>query len=194
MSAAARSQSRPDAGHLRARMDELDHGTEARGGRRDHAGPQRAASGASGLDRIVGVMSASGPYDTLPLNRRRGATMGPPACTRQSSPVPFRRRRWEPFAGIICELGGLEGTKGIPDKEEGPGSSPGSPIRRNPGIRCICTMFWISGCEWIRWSGCSKVPYWATSWFLVACDAKKRSLVRVAVRSARALRTPSAAD
>ena len=38
---------------------------------------RRPASGASGLDRIVGMMSASGPYDTLPSNRGRGATMGP---------------------------------------------------------------------------------------------------------------------
>ena len=52
--------------------------------------PRRPASRASGNNRIVGVMSASGSYDTGPPNRRRGATMGPPACSAQSSPVVFR--------------------------------------------------------------------------------------------------------
>ena len=80
---------------------------------------QRPASRASGLDRIVGIMSASGSYDTMPSNGGRGATTGPRGCpvppvlSSPLPPAPMPR-----FAGIICELGGLEGTKGIPDKEE----------------------------------------------------------------------------
>jgi hypothetical protein len=76
--------------------------TEARGGRRDHAGAQRPASGASGFDRIVGVMSASGSYDTVPSNWGRGATVGPPACSGQSSPVVFRAHHCRGLQGLIA--------------------------------------------------------------------------------------------
>ena len=84
-------------GHV---IDELDHAPSRRG-RRDHAGAQRPAARASGPDRIVGVMSAAGPYDTMSSNCGRGATMGPPACSDQSSPVAFRR----------CRRGGLQGLR-----------------------------------------------------------------------------------
>jgi hypothetical protein len=73
--------------HVRSREPDQPHA-----GRRDHAGAQRAVSRASGLDRIVGVMSATGSYDTLPSHRCRGATVGPPACSAQSSSVVFRAR------------------------------------------------------------------------------------------------------
>src|SRR5512142_138438 len=66
--------------------------------------PRRRASGASGLDRIVGTITAIGSYDTMPSNRGRGATMGPPACPSSLlPPVPS----WL-FAGINCELARLE--------------------------------------------------------------------------------------
>ena len=85
--------------------------TEARRGRRDHAGAQRAASGASGLDRIVGVMSASRSYDALPLNCGRGATMGPPACSAQSSPVVFRPRCCTRLQGLSSSWDDWRGQK-----------------------------------------------------------------------------------
>ena len=84
---------------------------EARGGRRDHAGAQRPASGASGLDRIVGVMSASGPYDTMPSNCGRGATMGPSGCSAQSSPVVFRARRCTCLQGLSSSWDDWRGQK-----------------------------------------------------------------------------------
>ena len=56
----------------------------------------RAASGASALDRIVGLMSASGSYDTMPSNGSRGATMGPPACP----PSPLQ----SPSAGAVAAV------------------------------------------------------------------------------------------
>jgi hypothetical protein len=65
------------------------------------AGSQRPASGASGRDRIVGVMSASGSQDSLPPNCGRGATMGPPACGGQSSPV-VRGRRCHGLQGLFA--------------------------------------------------------------------------------------------
>jgi hypothetical protein len=79
------------------------------------AGPQQPPSRASGPDRIVGMMSASGPHHTTPSNGGRGATMGPPGCPLQSPPVPFRRRPSRRFAGIKWESRGLEETKGIPE-------------------------------------------------------------------------------
>ena len=63
------------------------------------------ASGASGFDRIVGVMSASESYDTVPSNCGRGATMGPPACPLQSPPVPFRWRRRGSLQGLSANRG-----------------------------------------------------------------------------------------
>jgi len=92
-------------GHV---MDELDHAPrlaavdaimQARTG----------ASGASGLDRIVGAMTASGSYDTPCSNGRRGATMGPPACPRESSPVPSRTRRLLNLQGLSASWGDWRG-------------------------------------------------------------------------------------
>ena len=102
---------RPTLGHLRPRDGRARPRTEARRGRRDHAGAQRPASGASGLDRIVGMMSASGSYDALPSNRGRGATMGPPACSDQSSPVVFRRRRCSGLQGLSASWDDWRGQK-----------------------------------------------------------------------------------
>jgi len=62
----------------------VQRGAKARRGGRHHAGAQRPASRASGLDRIVGMMSASGPHETLPSNWGRGATMGPSGCSAQA--------------------------------------------------------------------------------------------------------------
>jgi hypothetical protein len=61
-------------------------------GRRDHAGARRPASGASGPNRIVGTMTAGGAHGTMRANGAWGATMWPPACSAQSSPVLFRAR------------------------------------------------------------------------------------------------------
>jgi hypothetical protein len=77
-------------GNLRARDGRARPRTEARRGRRHPAGAQRHASPASGRDRIVGVMCATRPHDAVPSNCGRGATMGPPGCSLQSSPVVFR--------------------------------------------------------------------------------------------------------
>ena len=109
--APARPQRPADPGHLRARDGRARPRTEARRGRRDHAGAQRLASRASGLDRIVGMMTATGLYDTLPSNRCRGATMGPPACSAQSPPVPFRRRRRDGLQGLSASWGDWRGQK-----------------------------------------------------------------------------------
>ena len=98
-------------GHLRSRDGRARPRAEARGGRRDHAGAQRPASGASGLDRIVGMMTASGPYDTLPSNGGRGATMGPPGCTAQSSPVAFRCALSRGLQGLSASWGDWRGQK-----------------------------------------------------------------------------------
>ena len=119
-------------GHV---IDELDHAPRLAAVDAIMQGAQRPASGASGSDRIVGVMSASGSYDAVPSNCGRGATTGPPGCSPPvlSSPLPQPPSRR--FAGIKCELGGLEGTKGFPDKEEVPGSSPGSPTPILPAHR-----------------------------------------------------------
>ena len=119
-----------DPGDLRARDRRARPRAEARRGRRDHAGAQRPASGASGPDRIVGVMSASGSYDTMSSNGGRGATTGPPACPFQSPPVPFRCAPSRGFAGIKSRVGTTGGDKSFSDKEEVPGSSPGSPTLR----------------------------------------------------------------
>jgi hypothetical protein len=98
-----------------------------------------------------------------------------------SSPLPLAPSRR--FAGIICELGGLEGTKGIPDKEEVPGSSPGSPTRRNSDLRCIWSFFRflaVCGSARSRWS---VGPRWGHQ---LLPAGGKRSWFRAAVRSARA--------
>ena len=71
-------------------MDERDHAPRPAAVDAIPAGAQRPASGASGSDRIVGTMSASGSYVGLSSDFGRGATMGPPACSAQSSPVVFR--------------------------------------------------------------------------------------------------------
>ena len=138
MSVAAWPQSPPDPGHLRARDYELDHAprlaaveaiSQARGG---------LPSGASGCDRIVGTMSASGPHGALPSNRRRGATMGTPACIRPVLSVPSRRRRWTRLQGLRASWDDWRRQKSFLMRKGYPGSSPGSPTPRNPGIRCIC--------------------------------------------------------
>jgi hypothetical protein len=85
--------------------------TAACRGRGDHAGAPRAAPGASGLDRIVGVMSASGSYEALSSNRGRGATMGPPACSDQSSPVAFRSCCYTRLQGLSASWDDWRGQK-----------------------------------------------------------------------------------
>jgi hypothetical protein len=76
-----------------------------------NAGALRTASGASGLDRIVGMMTATRPHDTMPSNGGRGATMGPPGCPLQSPPVPFRRRRRIGLQGLFASWGDWRGQK-----------------------------------------------------------------------------------
>jgi len=65
-------------------------------------------------------------------------------------------------------LGRLEATKIIPDQEEVPGSSLGSPTCRNSGLRCICTIFRFLAVEGATWSGCSVGPRWGHQ-LLPAC-------------------------
>ena len=84
---------------------------EARHPGRDHAGSWRPASGASGPDRIVGMMTATGSYDTMPSNGGRGATTGPPGCPVQSPPVVFRRRRRGGLQGLFASWGDWRGQK-----------------------------------------------------------------------------------
>jgi hypothetical protein len=95
-------------GHV---MDERDHAPSLAAVDAIPAGAQRPASAASGLDRIVGVMSASGSYDALPSNCGHGATMGPPGCPLQSPPVPFRRRRSCGLQGLFASWGDWRGQK-----------------------------------------------------------------------------------
>ena len=102
--------SRRDRGRLQPR-DRRARRAQARHPGRDDAGPQRHASGASGSDRIVGMMSASGSYDNLPSKRGRGATMGPPACSGQSPPVPFRRRLRSGLQGLSSNWDDWRGQK-----------------------------------------------------------------------------------
>ena len=75
------------------------------------AGSQRPASGASGRDRIVGVMSGSGSQDSLPPNCGRGATMGPPVCSGQSSPVVFCGRCCHGLQGLSSSWDDWRGQK-----------------------------------------------------------------------------------
>jgi hypothetical protein len=104
-----------------------------------NAGALRTASGASGLDRIVGMMTATRPHDTMPSNGGRGATMGPPGCPLQSPPVPFRRRRRIGLQGFYASWGDWRGQKSFLIRKRFPGSSPGSPTPRkslhNQGFR-----------------------------------------------------------
>jgi len=93
-------------GHV---IDKPDR-TEPRG-RRDPAASHRHASGASGVDRIVGSMTATGLCDAGPSKYRRGATMGPPACSDQSSPVAFRRCRRRALQGLFASWGDWRGQK-----------------------------------------------------------------------------------
>ena len=168
-------------GHV---MDELDHAPRLAALDAIMQGAQRPASGASGLDRIVGVMSATGSHDTLPSNRGRGATMGPPGCPLQS---PSAGGGSEGLQGLV-RVGGLEGTTGFPDKEEVPGSSPGSPTSRNPGIRCIWAFFWDLGCLSI---GRVRLLHGATWGHQHHRRAGKRSWLHLALGSVRTRRTPS---
>ena len=92
----------------------VQRGAKARRGGRHHAGAQRPASRASGLDRIVGVVSAIGRYDTFPAIRDRGATTGPPGCAVQSPPVPFRWRRRGGFQGLFASWAGWRRQKSFP--------------------------------------------------------------------------------
>ena len=112
--------------------------TAARRGRRDHAGAQRAASGASGLDRIVGVMSASGSYDAVPSNRGRGATMGPPACSDQSSPVPFCRCCWAVLQGLSASWGDWRGRAASLTRKRSQVRVLDRPLDLAGGSACIC--------------------------------------------------------
>jgi hypothetical protein len=95
-------------GHM---MDEPDHTPSLAVDRRDHAATHRRASAVSELDHIVAMMSASGSNDSLPSNGGRGATMGPPACPRQSPPVPFRRRRRVGLQGFFATWDDWRGQK-----------------------------------------------------------------------------------
>jgi hypothetical protein len=156
--------------------------TEARGGRRDHAGAQRPASRASGLDRIVGTMSAIGRYDTLPANRDRGATMGPPACTRQSPPVPFRRLRRGGLQGLSASWGDWRGQKAFLIRKR---SQVRVLDRSSAGIQefaAFCAILWDVA---VGGSGRSGVPWGhhgATSSYR---RAGKRSWFQVVLGSVR---------
>ena len=152
---------------------------------------QRHASGASGSDRIVAVMSASASYDTLPSNRGRGATMGPPACSDQSSPVVSRSGSIPVLQGLTASWDDWRGQRVFL-------------IRKRSQVRVLDRP--LAGIQefaaFTQWSGiwpCVDrhglgVPWGHMGPPSVTCDAKKRSLVRAAVRWPLALRTPSAAS
>jgi hypothetical protein len=92
-------------------MDELDHAPRLAAVDAIMQAPERPARGASGSDRIVGMMSASASCDTLSLDCGRGATMGPPACSAQSSPVVFRARCCRCLQGLIASWDDWRGQK-----------------------------------------------------------------------------------
>jgi hypothetical protein len=73
--------------------------------------PLRSVSGASGLDRIVGIMSVSGSCDAVPSNCGRGATTGPPGCSAQSPPVVFLARCCMCLQGLFASWGDWRGQK-----------------------------------------------------------------------------------
>jgi hypothetical protein len=150
----------------------------------------RAASGASALDRIVGLMSASGSYDTMPSNGSRGATMGPPACPLQSPPVPFRRRRRGGLQGLSANRGDWRGHQVFLIRKRSqvrvldrPSLESRNSLHLNNALG-----FWLL--EDRRDLGAPRGHMGPPA---VTCGAKKRSWFRAAVRSAGALRTPSAA-
>ena len=151
----------------------------------------RAASGASAIDRIVGLMSASGSYDTMPSNGSRGATMGPPACPLQSPPVPFRRRRRGGLQGLSANRGDWRGHQVFL-------------IRKRSQVRVLDRPSFESrnclhltntlGFGLLKDRHGRGVPRGHMGPPAVTCEAKKRSWFRAAVRWARAPRTPSAAS
>ena len=175
--------------HLRP-YDRRARRAEARQPGRDPAGAQRPASGASGLDRIVGMMTATGSYDTMPSNGGRGATTGPPGCPVQSSPVPFRWRRRSGLQGLSASWGDWRGQKVFLIRKRSQVRVLDRPLA---GIQKFAAFaqFSRSGCWRVGTVG---VFHGATMGpRAVTCEAKKRSLVRAAVRWLRARGTPSAA-
>ena len=182
--------SRRDRGRLQPR-DRRARRAQARHPGRDHAGPQRHASGASGSDRIVGMMSASGSYDNLPSKRGRGATMGPPACSGQSSPVPFRRRLRSGLQGLSSNWDDWRGQKVFLIRKR---SQVRVLDRPSTGSRNCLHLNNTLGFGLLKDRHGRGVPRGhdgATGGYL---KAKKRSWFRDAVRWARAPRTPSAAS
>ena len=164
--------------------------TEARGGRREHAGAHRAASGASGVDRIVGVMSASGAYDTVPSNRCRGATMGPPACSDQSSPVAFRACCCTCLQGLSSSWDDWRRQKSFLIRKRSQVRVLDRPLA---GIQDFAAFVQYSGFWLLKERRGLGAPWGhdgATSFYR---HAGKRSWLRAAVRSARAPNTPFAA-
>ena len=179
--AAARSQCAADRGHLRSRGRRARPRTEARGGRRDPAGAQRAACGASGVDRIVGVMSASGSYDTLPSNCGRGATMGPSGCSAQSSPVVFRARCCACLQGLSSSWDDWRRQKVFLIRKRSQVRVLDRPLA---GIQEFAAFTQFSGI-WLLEDRCGLgAPRGHMGPPAVTCDAKKRSWVRAAKASA----------
>ena len=143
--------------HLRSRDGRARRPTATCRRRRDHAGA------ASRCVRVRPYRRHDVRFQAIRHHALERRPWGHDGATRLSRPVPSSPLPPAPsprFAGIKCESRGLEGTKGFPDKEEVPGSSPGSPIRRNPGIRCVYAIFWDLAAGGSARSGCSMGPQW----------------------------------
>ena len=148
------------------------------------------ASGASGFDRIVGVMSASESYDTVPSNCGRGATMGPPACPLQSPPVPFRWRRRSGLQGLSANRGDWRRQKVFLIRKRSQVrvlDRPLAGIQEFAAFAQFSRIWLLEGRHGRGVRGATMGPR------AVTCEAEKRSLVRASVRWAGAPGTPSAA-
>ena len=165
---------------LRHVIDKPDR-TEPRGGRRDPAASHRHASGASGVDRIVGSMTATGLCDAGPSKYRRGATMGPPACSDQSSPVAFRRCRRRALQGLFASWGDWRGQKVFLIRKRSQVRVLDRPLSSLTVSLHLAIFFFSWRCR----TGMLRAFCGATGGY---CEAQKRSWVRAAIRSAPGLR------
>jgi hypothetical protein len=138
--------------------------------------------GRSQCRRLLGSPAEVGVQRQARLLRRHGNGWGR-ARTRAIA-TPF----WTPTAmgrtsSTRRASPRLEATKGIPDKEEVPGSSPGSPtgrIREFPAF-AQWSGIWSAGGS-LRF-GCSKGPYGATNCQQLLPAASPRALLGVGVRT-----------
>ena len=151
---------------------------------------QRPAAGASGPDRIVAMMTATGSYDTLPSNRGRGATMGPPACSDQSSPVVSRSGSIPVLQGLTASWDDWRGQKVFLIRKRSQVrvlDRPLAGIQEFAAFAQFSRIWLLEGRHGRGVRGVTMGPR------AVTCEAEKRSLVRASVRWAGAPGTPSAA-